>query len=192
VIGGILAACSPHNVRGTALEVRRLPNSSTSAGTLAAKGGAVTVGDLRFTARNGGLESRWQPTVVRVTVMARNTSDHRVRVNMLGGNCAVRLRIYDAHEVSAQGVTTRDAAPVFNAASSAVSCYVPMLHVNLAAGDSMALASPGGGPGVSLDPGRYALAGVVTIVPGEDTLRRHGALTVEVPAGTFRVPQPYE
>jgi hypothetical protein len=190
-LAAVATACSEHNVRGTALEVRRRPGTLTIDSTVSGTG-PITAAGLRFTARNSGLESRWPPVIVRVTVMAHNTTDHRVRVNMLGTNCTVRLRIYPARRGAEHGAAPTDRAPVFNSASSNFSCYVPLLHLNLAPGDSTSFQSAGGGPGVTLPPGRYDLVGVITIVPGEDTLRRHGAMVIEVPAGTIRVAQPYE
>jgi hypothetical protein len=182
--GSGAAACSSHNVRGQALEVRpdALTEDSAIVGT-----GPVTVGGIKFTARNSGLRSHWPPVIVRVTVGARNTGSQPATIRTLTGNCAVRLRIFPARRKD-----ERHASPVFDAASHNVECYVPVRKITLAAGDSTSFQSPGDGPGITLSPGRYDLAGVVTLVPSEDSLHRHGPTLIEIPAGTIRVPEPFE
>jgi len=189
-VGG--GGCGSHNIRGTALEIER-----DSAAVVATAGKVlstepVTVGDFEYRATNGGLESRWPPVSVEVTVSVKNAGAHRARLDALSGNCAVRIRIYswdDLARAAKQGAQIR---PVFDAAQPGYSCYVPVLHRMLAVGEVTTLRSPGGGPGLDLAAGRYALTGVVTVIPPQDSLRRHGVHLIEVPAGTIRVGQPYD
>ena len=181
----VAVGCSSHNIRGDVLDVTR--------DTLAQVGhidvlhtGPVTVGEFRYHATNGGLQSRWPPAIVPVTVTITNVSDHAAALDVLGGNCAVRIRVY-AHHVPPQD-------PVFNGAADWLSCYVPILHYALTPGQSVTLVSPEGGPGLNLAPGRYDLGAVVTVVPVTDTmsLRRHAPQRVELGAGQVRVPFPYD
>jgi hypothetical protein len=146
----------------------------------------VTVGDFEYRGSNSGLRSRWPPVVAQVSVRATNVSAHPALLDVLGGNCAVRLRIYASH------AGTGPAGPVFDATQQGFECYVPLLRRPLAPGQSITLQSAADGPGLNLRPGRYDLAGVITVVPPPDSLRHHGAHRVEVPAGSIRVPEPYD
>jgi hypothetical protein len=146
----------------------------------------VTVGGFQYHATNGGLQSRWPPAIVPVTVTVTNVSGRPAALDLLGGNCAVRLRVY-AHHVPPQD-------PIFDAAADWLSCYVPIVHYAMAPGETITIKSPEGGPGLDLAPGRYDLGAVVTVVPVADTLtiRRHPPQRVELGAGQFRVPLPYD
>jgi hypothetical protein len=145
----------------------------------------VTVGDFQFRGANSGLRSRWQPVVVQVTVTVTNISPHSATLNVLGGNCEVLLRLY-RHRVP-------PGRPVFDASALGMECYVPLRRIVLTPGQSATLHSAGDGPGIELSPGRYDLTGVVTIVnPATATVGATVATRVEVPAGTIRVPEPYE
>lgn len=181
----VAAGCSNHNVRGDMLDVAR--DTLAQVGhTSVLNTGPVTVGEFKYHAENRGLQSRWPPMIVPVTVTITNVSDHAAALNVLGGNCAVRLRVY-AHHVPPQ-------KPVFDAAADWLSCYVPIIHYALTPGQSVTLESPQGGPGLTLPPGRYDLGAVVTVVPVADTmqLRRHAPQRVELGAGQVRVPLPYD
>lgn len=140
--------------------------------------GPVAAGGFQFTAHNSGLRSRWPPVIVQVTVTVTNASDHLQVLRALGGNCAVLLRMYEHH------VPPRH--PAFDASIPGAPCYVPVLRFTLKPGESATLQSAGDGPGIELAPGRYDLAAIVTIV-GAD-----GSQRVEVPAGSVRVPPPYD
>jgi hypothetical protein len=184
---GVVAsvACNSHNVRGNALEIQRdtagPADNARSTGT-----GPVTVGNFQHRGTNSGLRSRWPPAMVQVTVTVTNIGPEAAPLDVLGGNCAVRLRIYPANRGA------RAAHPVFDATQQGYECYVALLHQSVKSGQSVTLQSAGDGPGIRLSPGRYFLTGVVTVVPVADSLRRHGAQLVEVPAGSIRVPEPYE
>lgn len=180
------AGCSPHNARGDMLDVAR-DTISQVGHTNILNTAPLTVGEFRYHAENRGLQSRWPPMIVPVTVTITNVSDHAAALNVLGGNCAVRLRVY-AHHVPVQ-------KPIFNGAADWLSCYVPVMHYALTPGQSVMLQSPEGGPGlVNLTPGRYDLGAVVTVIPVADTmsLRRHPPQRVELGAGHVEVPLPYD
>ena len=189
-VAGLTIACSSHNVRGNALEVRR-DTAGTGARTRAIVTGPITAGDFEYRATSSGLRSRWPPVMVQVTVTVTNVSTHPATLDALNGNCAVRVRIYPGTAVT-RGAARVLADPVFDAAQRGFECYVPLLHVTLAPGKAVSLQSAGDGPGVTLAPGPYHVTGVVTIVPPADSLRRHGPDLVEVSAGTIRVPPPYD
>jgi len=129
--------------------------------------------------------------MVQVTVAVTNVSTHPATLDALGGNCAVRVRIYPLVMPTRHGARVAS-SPVFDAAEPGYECYVPLLHETVAPGKAVTLQSAGDGPGVSLPPGRYDVTGVVTVVPPADSLRRHGAQLVEITAGSIRVPQPYD
>jgi hypothetical protein len=185
------AACSSHNVHGNALELRR-DTTATTRSTAILRAGPLTLGDFEYRATNSGLKSRWPPASVQVTVTIRNVSTHAATLDALTGNCAVRLRLYRADEVTQAKAKDAAVNPVFDAAQPGFECYVPELHRRLAAGDTLVLQSAGDGPGIRLPSGRYDVTGVVTVVPSPDTLRRTGPHLVEVPAGSIRVPLPYD
>jgi len=189
-IAGVGLACSSHNIRGTALEVERDTTGSMPISTVVGTG-PITVGDFEYRGTNSGLQSRWPPASVQVTVTVKNTSPHTSMLDVLGGNCAVRVRIYSADLLARSAGQVASVRPNFDAVQSGP-CYVTVLHKRLTSGDSTTLQSAGGGPGLRLQSGRYALTGVVTVVPPPDSLRHYGAHLIEVPAGSIRVPQPYD
>jgi len=190
-LGAASAACSSRNVRGHVLEIR--PDTTPLARSIAILGTQpVTLGEFEFHGTNAGLQSRWPPTSVQVTVAIRNTTNHVATLDFLGGNCAVRLRVYRAEDVTRATKERTPVRPVFDATQPGYECYVPGMHQRLYPGDTMRLQSAGDGPGTVLRPGRYEVTGVVTVVPPPDTLHRFGPHLVEVPAGSFRVPLPYD
>ena len=181
----VASGCSAHNRRGDVLDVTR--DTTAQVGhTDVLHTGPVTVGEFRYLANNRGLQSRWPPMVVPVTVTITNVSGHAAALNVLGGNCAVRIRVY-VHHVPPE-------KPIFDGAADWLSCYVPVIHYALTPGQSVTLSSPEGGPGLNLAPGRYDLGAVVTVVPVSDTLslRRRGPRRVELGAGQVLVPLPYD
>jgi hypothetical protein len=179
----VTAGCPSHNVRGDMLDVSR-DTTALLGHPNTLRTGPVTVGEFQYRASNNGLKSRWPPVIVAATVTVTNVSDHAAAIDLLGGNCAVRLRVY-THQVPLS-------KPVFDAAAEWLSCYVPILHYALTPGQSITLVSPEGGPGLDLAPGRYDLGAVVTVVPTADSLRRRGPQRIELGAGGIQVPLPYD
>jgi len=187
----IAVGCSSHNVRGNALTIQRdTVDASPEAAVVAT--GPITVGDFEYVATNDGLDSRWSPLNVHVAVTIKNVSSHPATLDFLGGNCAVRLRVYSADELARVKDQNGAVRPIFDAAQTGYECYVPVVHQKFSAGETTTLQSGGDGPGVRLRSGRYKLTAVVTVVPAPDSLRRHGPHLVEVPAGSIRVPLPYD
>ena len=172
---GVLTACAHHE--RASLDIVRdstmLASGSSVLGTV-----PITVGDFQYKASNGGLKSRWAPMIVLVTVTVTNVSQHAAALNVLGGNCEVLIRVY-AHHIPPK-------APAYDASGPGVSCYVPVSHFGLTPGQSVTLQSASGGPGVCLAPGRYDLAAIVSVSDSTGTQR------VEIPAGSVRMPPPYE
>jgi hypothetical protein len=188
---GLGIACSTHNVRGNMLELMRDTVSSAPPPMLTSRQ-PVTVDDVQYRAVNSGLHSRWPPVEVQVSVKIKNVGSHARRLEVLGGNCAVRVRIYSADDIAHAKAHPERVHPVFDATLPSYECYVPQLRLGLRAGADTTLQSAGDGPGITLAPGRYDLVGVVTVIPSADSLRRHGAVLVEVPAGSIRVAPPYD
>ncbi|GEM_PF-2799038 len=187
-IAGIGTACASGNVRGNALEVRR--DTAGARPTVIRGVGPLTVGEFQYRGRNTGLRSRWPPMIVRVIVTVANVSSHAAALDVLGGNCLVRLRVYRARRDDREQDSA--ATPLFDAAAPGFECYVPVQHYSLAPGQTVELQSAGNGPGIAVDPGRYEIAGVVTVIPSADSLHRYGPVRVEVQAGSVRVPPPYQ
>jgi hypothetical protein len=183
-------ACSSHNVKGTALDVERDTTGAFPTSTVIGNG-PITVGDFEYKGTNGGLQSRWPPATVQVTVRIKYISSHTSLLDVLSGNCAVRVRIYSADALARSAGQVAKISPKFDAVQSG-SCYVPITHKLLTAGDSTTLVSAGSGPGVRLQSGRYMLTGIITVVPPADSLRHFGVHLIEVPAGSIRVPVPYD
>ncbi len=183
-------ACSTHNVRGKMLDVRRdtagRPDIPLVVGTK-----PVVVDSIEYHATNNGWRTRWPPFMLQVSVNVKNLSQHSVRLEVLGGNCAVRVQIYSATEIAQSAHDLSAVRPVFDATDQGFQCYVRSLYLALASGQDTTLQSVSG-PGVRLLPGRYDLVGVVTVIPSADSLRRHGPTIVAVPAGSVRVPQPFD
>lgn len=188
---GFGIGCSSHNVRGNMLELMRdtVPNAPPLALTSRQP---VTVGDVEYRAANSGMRSRWPPVEVQVSVRVKNVGSHATRLEILGGNCAVRVRIYSAKDLAHAKSHPESVRPVFDATQPSYECYVPQLRLGLKAGADTTLLSAGDGPGIPLAPGRYDLVGVVTVIPSADSLRRHGPVLVAVPAGSIRVAAPYD
>lgn len=191
LIGALGTACSTHNVRGNMLELMRDTVPGAPPPMLTSRQ-PVTVDDVEYRADNSGLHSRWPPVEVQVSVKVKNVGSHARRLEVLGGNCAVRVRIYSADAIAHAKAHPERVHPVFDATLPSYECYVPQLRLGLAAGADTTLRSAGDGPGIPLPPGRYDLVGVVTVIPSADSLRRHGAVIVEVPAGSIRVAPPYD
>jgi hypothetical protein len=193
---GVLAAastglaCSTHNVRGKMLEVGRdtavAPAIPVVVGTK-----PVIVDSIEYRATNNGWRTRWPPFMVQVSVTVKNIGQHPVRLEVLGGNCAVRVQIYSASEIAQSAHDLSAVRPVFDATEQGFQCYVRSLYLALESGHDTTLQSVSG-PGVRLLPGRYDLVGIVTVIPSADSLRRHGPTIVAVPAGSIRVPQPFD
>lgn len=197
LVGGLLlgviasAACSSHNVRGNMLEL--VPDTANRMQTPLVMGAKVVrVGDIEYQAHNSGLKSRWPPAMVQVRVTIRNVGPHPLRLPVLGGNCAVRIRIYSSEAIAHAAGNISKVRPAFDATDPGYECYVPELRLGLLAGRDTTLESPGDGPGIRLAPGRYDVVGVVTVIPSADSLRHFGPLLVQVPAGSIRVPPPYD
>jgi hypothetical protein len=176
VSSAMLAACSHHG-RSASLDIVR-DTTALASGSAVLGSVPITVGDFQYQARNGGLKSRWAPMIVLVTVTVTNVSQHAAALNVLGGNCEVLMRVY-AHHVPPK-------RPVYDASGPGVACYVPVNHLGLTPGQSVTLQSASGGPGVYLPPGRYDLAAIISVSDSTGTQR------VEVPAGSVRMPPPYE
>lgn len=191
LIGSLSIACSTHNVRGNMLELMRDTVPGAPPPMLTSRQ-PVTVGDVEYHAVNSGLHTRWPPVEVQVSVRIKNVGSHATRLEVLGGNCAVRVRIYSADDIAHAKAHPEGVHPVFDATLPSYECYVPQLRLGLRAGADTTLRSAGDGPGISLAPGRYDLVGVVTVIPSADSLRRHGPVLVEVPAGSIRVAAPYD
>jgi hypothetical protein len=171
-----LAACS-HHAAPASLDIVR-DTTVLASGSSVLGSAPITVGDFQYTAKNGGLKSRWAPMLVQVTVTVTNVSQHAAALNVLGGNCEVLIRAY-AHHIPPK-------APAYDASGPGVSCYVPVSHFGMTPGQSVTLQSASGGPGVYLPPGRYDLAAIVSVSDSTGTQR------VEIPAGSVRMPPPYE
>src|SRR5215469_11695337 len=187
---GVAAACSTHNVRGKMLEVRRDTTGRPEIPVVVGNK-PVVVDSVEYRGTNTGWQTRWPPFTVRVNVNVKNIGQRRVRLEMLGGNCAVRVRLFSASEIAESGHDLSAVRPVFDATEQGFQCYVRSLYLSLASGEDTTLQSVSG-PGIRLLPGRYDVVGVVTVIPSADSLRRHGPQIVAVPAGSIRVPQPYD
>ncbi|MFI5250242.1 MAG: hypothetical protein ACHQTF_09730 [Gemmatimonadales bacterium] len=171
-----LAACAHHG-EVASLDIVR-DSTLLASGSSVLGSAPITVGDFEFKATNGGLKSRWAPMIVQVTVTVTNVSQHAAALNVLGGNCEVLIRVY-AHHIPPK-------APAYDASGPGVSCYVPVSHFGMTPGQSVTLQSASGGPGVYLAPGRYDLAAIVSVSDSSGTQR------VQIPAGSVRMPPPYE
>jgi hypothetical protein len=183
-------ACSTHNVRGKMLEVQRDTLAQAIGPTILSKK-PVVVDSIEYSGTNNGLRSRWPPYMVQVSVNVKNVGQRPVRLEVLGGNCAVRVQIYSATEVADAAHKLAAVHPVFDATDLGFQCYVRSLYLALASGGDTTIQSVSG-PGVRLAPGRYDLVGIVTVIPSADSLRRHGPTLVTVPAGQIRIPQPFD
>ncbi|HXB25038.1 MAG TPA: hypothetical protein VNV25_09950 [Gemmatimonadaceae bacterium] len=150
----LLAACSRH----------------ASVSPVPAKTAGVTVGDFQYTAKNGGANV-WGPLEVQVTVTATNTTDHSATLDVLGGNCAVLIRIFRKSD--------RSGKPLYDASSGA-ECYVKPVHERLAPHATYTAQSGRYGPGIDIPSGRYYLSAL--IIPADREQSR-----IEVPAGEFVV-----
>jgi hypothetical protein len=190
VAAGTGLACSTHNVRGKMLEVGRdtavAPPIAVVVGTQ-----PVVVDSIEYSGTNNGWRTRWPPFMVQVSVHVKNIGQQPVRLEVLGGNCAVRVKIYSASAIAQSAHDLSAVRPVFDATEEGFQCYVRSLYLALASGHDTTLQSVSG-PGVRLLPGRYDLVGIVTVIPSADSLRRHGPTIVAVPAGSIRVPQPFD
>jgi hypothetical protein len=131
---------------------------------------AVSVGDFQYTATNGGANV-WGPLEVQVTVTATNSTNKPASLDVLGGNCAVLIRIFRKPDRSGQ--------PLYDAASGA-ECYVKPVHQRLAPHASYTVQSGRYGPGIDIPPGRYYLSAL--IIPADREKTR-----IEIPAGDFVV-----
>jgi hypothetical protein len=167
-----LAACGRHMPSNDALDVVR-DTTDLAEGSAVLGSAPITVGAFQYRGANHGLRSRWPPVITQVTVTVTNVSERPASLHVLGGNCAVLLRIY-AHRVPLE-------PPVFDASGPGVSCYVPVDRYPLTPGQSVTLHSAGGGPGIDLLPGRYDLAAIVTVADST------GSQRIEIPAGSVRV-----
>lgn len=135
-----------------------------------AKSAAVTVGDFRYTARNTGANV-WGPLEVQVTVTATNTTDRPAPLDVLGGNCAVLIRIFKRPD--------RSDKPLYDASSGA-ECYVKSVHERVPPHESYTAQSGRYGPGIDIPTGRYYLSAL--IVPADREKPK-----IEIPAGDFVV-----
>jgi hypothetical protein len=131
---------------------------------------AVTVGDFQYTAKNGGANV-WGPLEVQVTVTATNTTGHAATLDVLGGNCAVLIRIFRKSD--------RSGRPLYDASSGA-ECYVKPVHQRLAPHATYTAQSGRYGPAIDIPSGRYYLSAL--IIPA-DREQSH----IEIPAGDFVV-----
>jgi hypothetical protein len=138
-----------------------------------AASGLVTVGDFQFAAKNSGANV-WGPLEVQVTVTATNVSDHPASLDVLGGNCAVLIRIFARPD--------RGGQPVYDAGSGA-ECYVKPVHQRLAPRASYTTQSGRYGPGINIPSGRYYVSAL--IIPADREKSR-----IEIPAGDFVVRRP--
>lgn len=150
----ILAACAHH--------------ASVKPATATAK--AVTVGDFQYTATNSGANV-WGPLEVQVTVTATNTTDHTASLDVLGGNCAVLIRIFQKPD--------RSGKPLYDASAGA-ECYVKPLHERVASHESYTAQSGRYGPGIDVPSGRYYLSALIVPIDREKP-------KIEIPAGDFVV-----
>ncbi len=135
-----------------------------------AKSNAVTVGEFQYTAKNGGANT-WGPLQVQVTVTATNVTDKPAAIDVLGGNCAVLIRIFKKSD--------RTDTPVYDA-SKGTECYVKPVHERVQPHESYTAQSGRYGPGIDLPPGRYYLSALV--VPADREKPK-----IEIPAGEFVV-----
>jgi hypothetical protein len=142
--------------------------ASTAANPKAA--GPVTFGDFQFTATNGG-PNVWGPLQVQVTVTATNTTDKTAILDVLGGNCAVLIRIFSNR--------ARTGKPVYDASQGA-ECYVKSVHARVAAHETYTAQSGRYGPNIDIAPGHYYLSAY--IVPADPEQSK-----IDVPAGDIVV-----
>ncbi len=150
----LLAACAHHATVSPAI----------------AKANAVTVGEFQYTAKNGGANT-WGPLQVQVTVTATNVTDKPAAIDVLGGNCAVLIRIFKKSD--------RTDTPVYDASNGA-ECYVKPVHERVQPHESYTAQSGRYGPGIDIPPGRYYLSALV--VPADREKPK-----IEIPAGDFVV-----
>ena len=158
--------------------VHPAPVSADTGRTIAANSSAastgatslVTVGDFQYAARNSGANA-WGPLEVQVTVTATNATDHAATLEVLGGNCAVLIRIFRKAD--------RSGSPLYDAASGA-ECYVKPVHARLAPHGTYTTQSGRYGPGIDIPSGRYYLSAL--IIPADREKSR-----IEIPAGDFVV-----
>jgi hypothetical protein len=130
----------------------------------------VNVGDFQYKATNSGANV-WGPLEVQVTVTATNTTDHPATLDVLGGNCAVLIRIFRKSD--------RSGSPLYDASSGA-ECYVKPVHQRLAPHATYTAQSGRYGPGIDISSGRYYLSAL--IIPADREQSR-----IEIPAGDFVV-----
>ena len=131
---------------------------------------AVKIGDFQYTASNSGANV-WGPLEVQVTVTATNTTEHTAILDILGGNCAVLIRIFRKPD--------RSGSPLYDASSGA-ECYVKSVHQRLAPHATYTAQSGRYGPGIDIRSGRYYVSAL--IIPADREQSR-----IEIPAGDFVV-----
>ncbi len=131
---------------------------------------SVTVGDFIYTASNNG-PNVWGPLEVQVTVKATNMTDKPATIDVLGGNCAVLIRIFQSK--------ARTGKPLYDASSGA-ECYVKPVHAKVAPHESFTAQSGRYGPNIDVPSGHYYLTAL--IIPA-DPEQQH----IEVPAGDIVV-----
>jgi hypothetical protein len=130
----------------------------------------VTDGDFQYSASNSG-PNAWGPLEVQVSVRITNATDHPATLDVLGGNCAVLIRIFDNKK--------RSGKPVYDASAGA-ECYVKPVHERLAAHETYTAQSGRYGPHIDIAPGRYYLSAYIIPVDREKS-------KIDVPAGEILV-----
>lgn len=150
----LLLACGGHAHVGAA------PKASTT----------VTAGDFAYTASNGG-PNVWGPLEVQVTVKATNVTDKPATIDVLGGNCAVLIKIFAS--------SARTGKPIYDASNGA-ECYVKPVHAKVPPRESYTAQSGRYGPNIDVPSGHYYLSAL--IVPADPEKQK-----IEVPAGDIVV-----
>jgi hypothetical protein len=130
----------------------------------------VTAGEFQFTATNSG-PNVWGPLEVQVTVTATNVTDKPATLDVLGGNCAVMIRIF--------ANKARSGKPIYDASQGA-ECYVKPVHVRVAPHETYTAQSGRYGPNIDVASGRYYLSAY--IVPADPEKPK-----IDVPAGDIVV-----
>jgi hypothetical protein len=131
---------------------------------------SLTVGDFAYTASNSG-PNVFGPLEVQVTVKATNVTDKPANIDVLGGNCAVMIKIFET--------PTRTGKPIYDASSGA-ECYVKPVHQKVAPHEAYTAQSGRYGPNIEVPSGHYYLSAL--IIPA-DPEQKH----IEVPAGDIVV-----
>jgi hypothetical protein len=130
----------------------------------------VTSGDFQYSASNSG-PNVWGPLEVQVTVKVTNISDKPATLDVLGGNCAVLIRIFTNR--------SRTGKPLYDASQGA-ECYVKPVRARLDPHQSYTAQSGRYGPAIDVPAGRYYLSAY--IVPADPEKSK-----IEVPAGEIVV-----